>query len=124
MADGLKQFMTGLNDGSRGQRDHPDRDPPEKPKRELTERERERLKRQHWDWLKFIALCAFIGGTLGVVTVLGVVRFDVNGIGSMIANSPNRLGYTALLTASFASTFAAIAMGIGIMVRSTLPERD
>ena len=121
MAGGVRHFMMRPG-GGRG--DHPDREEGYQPeKRKLSEAEKERLKLQHWDWIGFIALCALGGIAVGALAAWAVLRFDINGIGSMIARSGYWMGYTALLVGSFASTFGMISMGIGIMVRSTWPER-
>ena len=122
MAGGIRHFMS-RPDGGR-QQDHPDREEGYRPpKHKLSEAEKERLKHQHWDWLSFIALCALGGIATGALVAWAVLRFDINGIGSMIARSGHWMGYTALLVGGFASTFGMITMGIGIMVRSTWPER-
>ena len=119
MAGGLKRF-TML---SGGRRDHPDRGEGYRlSKRRLSEAERKRLRHQHRDWLGFIALCALGGITMGALAAWAVLRFDINGIGAMIGRSGQWMGYTALLVGGFTSTFGMIAMGIGIMVRSTWPE--
>ncbi|WP_075997617.1 hypothetical protein [Salaquimonas pukyongi] len=118
MAGDLKLFMTPPGD-----EDHPGgQDEHRQLKRRMSEAEKERLARQHWDWLGFIALCALGGIALGAVSAWAVLRFDINGIGSMIGRSGNWAEYTALLVGGLASTLGMIAMGIGIMVRSTWPE--
>lgn len=89
----------------------------------MSQRERERLQRQHVSWLKFIAKSAAVGAALGVIATWAFLESNINGFGEMIARSPNRIGFTALLTLSFASTCAAIAMGIGIMIRSDHPDK-
>ena len=93
-----------------------------KPK--MSEAERKRLQDEHWSWLRFIVLCAFIGGALGVICVWLFLASDIGGLGSMVARSSRRIGVTALLAAGFASTFGMIAMGIGIMVRSDMKTWD
>ncbi|MCB1386758.1 MAG: hypothetical protein KDJ80_12565 [Nitratireductor sp.] len=89
--------------------------------RRLSEREKARLRRQHRDWLGFIALCAAGGIAAGLLAAWAVLRFDVNGLGSIVARSGEWRGYTGLLAASFASTGGMIAMGVGIMLRATWP---
>jgi len=84
----------------------------------MTDAERRRLQQQHWSWLRYIMICAFVGAALGVITVWLIIHFEIGGLGSMLARSSSRLGVTALLTAGFASTFGMIAMGVGIMIRS------
>ncbi len=86
----------------------------------ITGQERERLNKQHWDWLKFIALCALAGITIGAIISMFIVKSDMNGLGGLLARSPNRIGYTFLLVAGFASTFGMAAMGVGIVARSTM----
>lgn len=107
--------------------DHPDWEPDDNgykvTKPPMSQRERERLQRQHLSWLKYIAKCAAIGAALGVIATWIFMESNFNGFGEMIARSPNRIGFTALLVLSFASTCAAMAMGIGIMIRSDHPER-
>lgn len=90
----------------------------------LTDEDRAAIKKQHWDWLQFIALCALGGITIGVIISVLIIHNDINGLGSLLARSPNRLGFTLLMTAGFASTFGMVAMGTGIMIRSSLPENE
>lgn len=92
--------------------------------RKMTDAERERLQRQHWSWIRYIVLCAFVGAATGVITVWLTLTMNVGGLGEMLARSSSRLGVTALLTAGFASTFGMIAMGIGIMIRSGMEDRE
>jgi len=89
------------------------------PKPKMSARERERLKRQHVSWIRFIIKCAFFGAAIGVIATWLFLESNFGGLGEMVERSPNRTGFTALLTLSFASTFGTIAMGIGIMVRSS-----
>lgn len=90
----------------------------------ITDKERARLHKQHWDWLKFIALCALAGVTIGALVSLWIVQSDLNGLGGLLARSPNRIGFTVLLVAGFASTFGMVAMGIGITVRSQMQDKQ
>jgi len=100
------------------------RDEPYRVEKKMSQRERERLQRQHVSWLKFIAQCASGGAALGVILVWLFLESNLNGLGEMLAHSPNRLGFTALLAASFGFTFGAIAMAVGIMLRSEMENRD
>jgi hypothetical protein len=90
----------------------------------MTDQERERLKNQHWDWLKFIALCALAGITIGAIISMFIVKSDMSGFGGLLTRSPNRIGYTFLLVAGFASTFGIAATGVGIVVRSTMHKNQ
>ncbi len=92
--------------------------------KKLSDEDRAKIKKQHWDWLQFIALCALGGITIGVIVSVIIIRMDINGLGSLLARSPNRTGFTLLLTAGFASTFGMVAMGVGIMIRSTWPQNE
>ena len=105
---------------------HPDRenDGYKPPARKISQRERERLERQHASWIWFIIKCAFFGAALGVIASWLFIEANLNGFGELIARSPNRVGFTALLTLSFASTFGTIAMGVGIMFRSSMMGDD
>ena len=93
------------------------------PEKKMTQRERERLQRQHASWIWYILKCAVVGAALGVIATWLFLQSNFNGLGEMVARSPNRIGFTALLALSFASTFGALAMGIGIMIRSDHPEK-
>jgi hypothetical protein len=97
---------------------------PYRVKRRMSQRERERLQRQHVSWIQFIVKCALGGAAFGVISVWLYLESNFNGLGAMLEHSPNRLGFTALLTFSFAFTFGAIAMAVGIMLRSELENRD
>jgi len=90
----------------------------------ISEKERQRLHKQHWDWLKFIALCALAGITFGALISLWIINSDLNGFGSLLARSANRIGFTILLVAGFASTFGMVAMGIGITIRSQMQDKQ
>ncbi len=89
-------------------------------KKTVTDKDRDAIKKQHWDWLQFIALCALAGITAGVVTAVIIIQYDINHLGTLLARSHNRAGYTFLLTAGFASTFGMVATGAGVMIRSHL----
>jgi len=89
----------------------------------MTQQERERLQRQHASWIWYILKCAGVGAALGVIATWLFMESNFNGFGEMIARSPNRIAFTALLALSFASTFGAMAMGIGIMIRSDHPQK-
>ncbi len=93
-------------------------------KRTITNEERGAINKQHWDWLKLIALCALAGITLGAMIALTVIKLDVNGFGIQLANSLNRIGFSLLLTAGFVSIFGMVAMGTGIMIRSQMQQED
>lgn len=81
----------------------------------ITPKERERLKTQHHHWLWLIALSTLAGGVIGVLIVWAVLYFDVGHLGSLLARSQHRFGYTALLTAGFASLFGMAICGAAIM---------
>ncbi len=93
------------------------------PKKPMSQHERERLQRQHFSWLVYIVKSGLIGAAVGVIAIWLFLESNVSGFGEMIANSPNRIGFTALLVLSTASTFAAMGMGIGIMIRSDHPGK-
>ena len=93
------------------------------PPKKMTQPERERLQRQHASWIWYILKCAVIGAALGVIATWLFLETNFNGFGEMVARSPNRIGFTALLALSFASTCGALAMGIGIMIRSDHPQK-
>ncbi|MGB7334657.1 MAG: hypothetical protein WBD01_02595 [Salaquimonas sp.] len=94
-------------------------------KKKMSAEKRRELEAQHWSWIKFIIVCAFIGGAIGVITVWMILHFNIGDLGGMLARSSHRLAVTALLSAGFASTFGMIAMGVGIMIRSGMSgEKD
>jgi pheromone shutdown protein TraB len=108
-------------------KDHPDKkDSGYKiPHKKMTDERRRELEAQHWSWIKYIVICAFTGGAIGVITVWLILTFDIGELGGMVARSSHRLAVTALLAAGFASTFGMIAMGVGIMIRSNMSgEKD
>lgn len=90
----------------------------ERERKSLNERERKRLTNQHQDWLRFIAFWSFAGAVAGILLVWAMVQFDFGGIGSLLARSGQRIGYTALLAAGFASLFGAAVCGVAIMIRA------
>lgn len=95
------------------------------PPKKMTDEKRRELEGQHWSWIKYIVICAFVGGAIGVITVWLILFFDIGELGGMVARSSHRLAVTALLAAGFASTFGMIAMGVGIMIRSGMTgEKD
>lgn len=81
----------------------------------ITPKERDRLKKQHNHWLWLIALSTLAGGVIGVLIVWSILYFDIGNLGSMLARSQHRFGYTALLTAGFASLFGMAICGATIM---------
>jgi len=86
----------------------------------MSEAEREYLRQQHWSWIRFIILCAFGGIVVGFFIAGLILRFNFNGLGEMILHSPDRFIYTLLLAGGLGSTCGMIAMGVGIMIRSSL----
>ena len=88
--------------------------------RKLSEHEKAQIREEHKSWLTFIAMLALGGITLGIVLAAMIIQLDVNGIGSMLSRSPNRIGFTLLFAAGLASTFGMVVMGVGIMIRSTM----
>lgn len=100
--------------------DRPEEQEEKRWRRPLSEREKANIREEHKSWLIYIALLALGGITLGVVIAAGVIQLDVNGIGSMLARSPNRVGFTLLFAGGLASTFGMVVMGVGIMIRASL----
>ncbi len=80
----------------------------------LTEQQKRALTREHWAWIRHIAIHAVGGMVIGGLVVIMILYFDVNRIGTMIGRSENRFWYVALMIAGFASTFGMVASGTAI----------
>lgn len=92
------------------------------PARRLTPGAQAILRREHASWIRHIVKSALVGFALGIICAVVFLRLDFNGLGSMLASSPNRWGYTALLLVGFAYTGGLLVMGAGIMAKAQLPE--
>jgi hypothetical protein len=91
-------------------------------KRKMTEARRAELKGQHRDWIRHILVSALVGMALGVIAAAILLKLDFNGLGTMLASSHHRFGYTALLVIGFAYTASMVAMGVGITLKAVKPE--
>ena len=94
-------------------------DPDGKPQRPLTEAERKAMWREHWSWIRYIALSAADGMALGALIAVLIIRLNVHGIGEMLASSEHGTGYTAMLIIGFAHTFGMVVAGSAIWIRAT-----
>ena len=93
-------------------------------KRPVSERERQRLVKEHWSWIGMIIEHTAYGIIVGALLVLLLMQFDVSGIGTMIANSEQGLGVTALLMISFGLTFGMVGAGIAIWLRAKVGDDE
>lgn len=84
----------------------------------LSEHDRQRLKEEHHGWLWLIALSMGAGIALGVVIAALIIQLDIGNVGSLLARSSNRIGFTALLAGGFASLFGMAVCGATIMIVS------
>ena len=51
------------------------------PPKKMTDEKRRELEWQHWSWIKYIVICAFVGGAIGVITVWLILFFDIGELG-------------------------------------------
>lgn len=100
--------------------DDPDTNPKPKP---VTPAQREKMRAEHWSWLRFIFLAACDGMALGALVAVLAIRFNMNGIGDLLASSDHQAGYTLMLVAGFAHTFGMVVSGCAIWWRAT-SEQD
>lgn len=85
----------------------------------MNEREKERLRLQHRDWINTIIFHSVAGFLFGVLAVVAILWLDINGIGTMVANSDKKLTFIALLVAGFGSTFGMAVSGTAIWLKAT-----
>ncbi len=104
--------------------DHPDHEPKRLRPRKLTEREKAALRSQHDDWLRYIVVSAFDGMAIGTAIALALIWFDINGIGSLLANSQHKTGYTLLLVGGLAHTFGMVVAGTAIWLRAVRESEE
>ena len=80
------------------------------------------IDRAQKDFFRFLAL--HLGGGIAAAGVFGglLLAFDLGGLWTMIARSPDAGLWLAILFTSLVVTFGSVAMGIGIMGRGE--ERD
>jgi hypothetical protein len=71
--------------------------------------------------VRFMLAHAATGIAVGWGLMLAAIRFDVQGLGTLLSNSPDGGLATAILAAVFAVTFGSVGIGIGVM---TLPWHD
>ncbi|MGI9399747.1 MAG: hypothetical protein ACR2O0_00710 [Rhizobiaceae bacterium] len=98
-------------------------EPDQGPRRIVTEAERAAVKAQHWSWIRFIFLSALDGMAIGALVAIAIIRLDLHGVGTMMANSNHQTGYTLLLIGSFAHTFSMVVCGSAIWLRSTEEDK-
>ncbi|MEL7429956.1 MAG: hypothetical protein AAFN43_08140 [Pseudomonadota bacterium] len=99
-------------------------EPLKRPQRKISEQERVKIREQHKGWLRHMAVGAIDGILVGIVVGLALIGFDINGIGSMLANSKHQLGYTLLLLASLAQTFGMVSAGAAVWLKATQEDED
>ncbi len=85
----------------------------------IDERERQRLARQHHEWLSYIVGHATGGMILGALVVVALLYFDVNRIATMVFNTSSPGLFILLMVAGFGSTFGMVATGTAIYFKST-----
>lgn len=88
------------------------------------EKKRQQMRDEHWSWIGTIVTHALGGVILGGIVAFLIIRYDINRIGSMLAHSENRFGFTLLLFAGFASLFGMVASGTAIWFRSLEGKDD
>lgn len=93
-------------------------------KRRLNDRERQRLADEHWSWIYMIIEHSAYGIVIGVLFAWLLMQYDVNRIGTMIANSEHRLSFTLLLMFGFAVTFGMVTAGAAIWFRAVTSDDD
>ena len=98
-------------------------EPDQRSRRIVTEAERKAVKAQHWYWLRFIAVSALDGMAIGALVAIAIIKLDLHGVGTMLANSNHQTGYTLLLIGSFAHTFGMVVCGSAIWLRSTEEDK-
>ena len=91
--------------------------------RRLTESERAGVTAQHWSWIRFILISALDGMALGALVAIAIIKLDLHGVGTMLANSNHQIGYTLLLIGSFAHTFGMVVCGSAIWLRATEEDK-
>ena len=87
--------------------------------RKLTDNERAELRNEHWSWLCHIMVGAIDGILIGLGVGIAIIAMDINGIGSMLAASDSRTGFTWLLLAGLAQTFGMVSAGLAVWIRAT-----
>lgn len=85
----------------------------------MSEQEKERLRLQHKDWIGTIIFHSIAGFIMGALIVAAIMWLDINGIGSMIANSDKKIALITLLVAGFGSTFGMAVSGTAIWFKAT-----
>ena len=91
--------------------------------RRYNEAERAAVKTQHWSWIRFIFLSALDGMAIGALIAIVIIKLDLHGVGTMLANSNHQTGYTLLLIGSFAHTFGMVVCGSAIWLRATEEDK-
>lgn len=61
---------------------------------------------------------------IGILCAWLIMQYDINRIGTMIANSDDRFVFTFLLMSGFAVTFAMVAVGTAIWMRAVHEEDE
>lgn len=94
------------------------------PPRKITEKERARIRAQHSEWLRHIAIAAIDGILIGFAVGVAIIYFDINGIGTMLGRSDHQIGYTFMLLAGLAHTFGMVSAGMSIWLKATQENKS
>lgn len=90
--------------------------------RKISDAERAEIRKEHDSWLRTIMIGAIDGVLIGIAVGIGIIVMDINGIGTMLNNSSNQIGYTLLLLAGLAQTFGMVVAGMSVWLKSTEDE--
>lgn len=73
---------------------------------------------------RFLAVNAVIGAVLGQMFLIALLASDAMGLGTLISRSADPWTPVALLSAVFATTFAAAVMGTAVMSLPSLSDHE
>lgn len=76
----------------------------------------EEARRDHWEMLRFLALNAIVGATLGVGLAAALIVLDIGGLRTHLGRVENPVLPAALIAIPLALTFAAAVTGSAIML--------
>ena len=76
----------------------------------------EEARKDHWHMLRFMAINAAFGVTVGVLTAIAIIYLNVGGIGTRIARATSPVIPVLLLVMPFATLFGGVVTASAILL--------
>lgn len=88
----------------------------------MSDKEKERLRLQHREWISYIILHSLIGFAIGTAMIIAIFWLDINRLGTIFTNSDNKVTFLVLMISGFGSTFGMAVSGTAMWLKATEDE--